>query len=157
MDSTASTLEAPTSPTLLFRVGGMAYGCDIAGAQEIIPPRHITRLPGAPACVRGLINLRGTIVTVIDLGVRLDPTRAPTPDAPILLVRHGERLIGIAVEEVSDVRSVHIDEGADAAAGADDASAWGSRGTLMRGVATTDDGTAVVLDLDRLITQVLQS
>ena len=65
-----------SSPTLLFRVGGRLYGCDISDAQEIIPLRPMTRLPGAPAFVRGLINMRGTIVTVLDLRARLDPSAA---------------------------------------------------------------------------------
>jgi len=55
------------APTLLFRVRGATYGCDIGATQEIIPLRPMTRVPGAPAYVRGLINMRGTIVTVLDL------------------------------------------------------------------------------------------
>ena len=58
--------------TLLFRVAGKTYGCDIDAVREIIPYRRATRLPGAPSFVQGLINLRGTIVTVLDLGTRLE-------------------------------------------------------------------------------------
>ena len=154
MDSTTSTLEsleaaaddAVTSPTLLFRVGANLYGCNIAEAREIIPIRPATRLPGAPPFVRGLINMRGTIVTVLDLGARLDPSRGPTPEGSILLVRHRDRLVGLVVEEVADVRVLQIED-ADAS----------ESGGVVKGVATTDDGTGtvVVLDLDALIEQVL--
>lgn len=144
------------------------YGCDVAEAREIIPLRPMTRLPGAPAFVRGLINMRGTIVTVLDLGQRLDPTRAPIDTGSIVLVRHGERLVGLVVDEVLDVRVLEI-EARDGAPGRDT-----GRGDIVRGVAVAseatrrsretvkvndsgDAATIVVLDLEALITQVLLS
>jgi purine-binding chemotaxis protein CheW len=136
-----------THPTLLFRVGADLYGCHINDAQEIIPLRPTTRIPGAPAFVRGLINMRGTIVTVLDLGMRLDPSRQPVVEGSILLIRHHDRLVGVAVEEVSDVRALEIDVD----------EARGSRGSVVRGVATVGDAAVIVLDLDALITQVLLS
>ncbi len=135
-------------PTLLFRVGATVYGCDLTAAQEIIPLRRMTRLPGAPAHVRGLINMRGTIITVLDLGVRLDASRAPIADGSILLVRYRERLVGMVVDEVVDVRELAIDE-------RDDMSR--SRGPIVRGVATLDEAAVVILDVDALISQVLLS
>ncbi|HEY9228192.1 MAG TPA: chemotaxis protein CheW [Gemmatimonadaceae bacterium] len=135
------------SATLLFRVGGRLYGCDIRDAQEMVPFRPATRLPGAPSHVMGLINVRGTVVTVLDLGNRLDATRQATDDGTILLVRHRDRLVGVAVDEVVDVRTLDID-----ASRADEAG-----GAIVRGVATTEDGAVVVLDLDGLIRQVLLS
>ena len=151
MDFTASIPDLLASPTLLFRVGADAYGSEVTDAQEVIPLRPMTRVPGAPAFVRGLINMRGTIVTVIDLAVRLDATRGPTSDGSILLVRHrgGDRVVGIVVDEVLDVRSLTIDT-SDAASG-------GTRSPITRGVAMVDDATVVILDLDVLISQVLHS
>ena len=152
MDFTASIPDLLASPTLLFRVGADAYGSEVTDAQEVIPLRPMTRIPGAPSFVRGLINMRGTIVTVIDLAVRLDATRGPTSsDGSILLVRHrgGDRIVGIVIDEVLDVRSLAIDVG--------DAASGGSRSPITRGVATVDDATVVILDLDVLISQVLHS
>lgn len=136
-------------PTLLFRVGANTYGCDIGATQEIIPLRPMTRLPGAPPFVRGLINMRGTIVTVLDLRPRLDASRGATPDGAgsIILVRHAERLVGVVVEEVLDVRVLDIAGDASADAGS----------AITRGVATVDGSTVVILDLDALIAQVLLS
>jgi chemotaxis signal transduction protein len=156
--STTSTPDIALSPTLLFRVGDGVYGCDLAEAQEIIPLRPMTRLPGAPAFVRGLINMRGTIVTVLDLGQRLDPAREPIASGAIVLVRHGDRLVGLVVDEVADVRPVVVD-----------ASSGG--GGIVRGVAVDaganeegadaddrgDAAAIVVLDLGALIHQVLLS
>jgi purine-binding chemotaxis protein CheW len=127
------------------------YGSRVTDAQEVIPLRAATRIPGAPPFVRGLINMRGTIVTVLDLGVRFDSSRPLMDEGSILLVRHGssDRRVGIAVDEVMEVRELAIDDGETATAGA--------RSTVARGVATLEDSTVVILDLDALISQVLLS
>ena len=140
------------APTLLFRVGTMTYGCDISDAQEIIPLRPVTRLPGAPACVLGLMNMRGIIVTVLDLGVRFDPARAPAREGSILLIRYRDRLVGAVVDEVLDVRVLDA-ESDDSGVGGGTAAG----GEIVRRVVTAGDDTVIVLDLDVLITQVLLS
>jgi chemotaxis signal transduction protein len=86
-------------------------------------------------------------VTILDLGVRLDPSAAPAAEGSILLVRHRDRLVGIVVDEVADVRQLDVD-----ASGASQAA-----GDLVRGVATVDGTPVVVLDLGALIRQVLLS
>jgi purine-binding chemotaxis protein CheW len=134
------------TPTLLFRVGAGLFGCDTTNVQEIIPPRPSTRLPGAPRFVRGLINIRGTIVTVLDLGVRLGAADEPLSDGSILLVRHRDRIVGLSVDEVADVRLLDVEQ---------DETAGPSAGGIVRGVASVDDTPVVVLDLDTLIQQVL--
>jgi purine-binding chemotaxis protein CheW len=150
LDFTASIPDLLARPTLLFRVGTDLYGSEISDAREVIPLRRMTRIPGAPPFVRGLINMRGTIMTVLDLAMRLDATREPTHEGSILLVRHrgGDRIVGIIVDEVLDVRALTID---------DDSAAGGAQSAITRGVATVDDTTVVILDLDVLISQVLHS
>src|SRR5688500_2346845 len=74
---------------LLFVVSGRVYACAIDPVREIIPVRKATRLPGAPEYVCGLINLRGAIVTVIDLGARLGEFTGQRTDGSIILVDHG--------------------------------------------------------------------
>ncbi len=147
------------TPTLLFRAGETLYGCHIADAQEIIPLRRTTRLPGTPPFVRGLINMRGTIVTVLDLAVRFDASRPATADGSILLVRHRDRLVGVVVNEVVDVRPLAVEapeeDSGRAAGGAVPEEEQGSSASIVRGVATVDDTAVVILDLDALITQVL--
>jgi purine-binding chemotaxis protein CheW len=155
LDSTTSTSELIAASTLLFRVGEHLYGCDISDAQEIISLRPMTRLPGAPPFVRGLINLRGTIVTILDLGLRLDATRAPITDGSILLVRHRDRLVGLLVEQVADVRVLEV-EPHDGGATAGSA-AGGGHGGIVRGVATCGEEAVVMLDLEMMFKQVLLS
>ncbi|MFL5612302.1 MAG: chemotaxis protein CheW [Gemmatimonadaceae bacterium] len=157
MASTASTFDpsvAPTSGarrTLLFRVGNAVYGCDIDDIREIVPYRQATRLPGAPAYVAGLINLRGTIVTVLDLGARLDANRERVTDGSIMLVAlpGNTRLVGIAVQEVMDVRVVGTSR--------DDVIADSAGSDAVRGLAQVDGGTVILLDIHSLVRQVLLS
>ena len=133
--------------TLLFRVADRVYGCDIEAVREIIPYRRATRLPGAPRYVQGLINLRGTIVTVLDLGARLDAGREPVREGSIILATHGTRVVGVAVDEVMDVQAIAEEpigtSGGDAPRG------------LVRGLGHLDDGVVVLVNIHALVTQVL--
>ena len=160
MASTSSTFEpnvitgarlAEARRTLLFRVGSAVYGCDIDDIREIVPHREATRLPGAPSYVQGLINLRGTIVTVLDLGVRLGATRDRVGEGSIMLVAMpgNARLVGVAVEEVMDVRVVGTSD--------DDVIADSAGNDAVRGLAHVDGGTVILLDIHSLVRQVLLS
>lgn len=150
--SETTIVELPVATrTLLFRVGRRVYGCDIDCVREIIPWRRSTRLPGAPAHVQGLVNLRGTIVTVLDLAARLEPDAAPIGEGhdgrSIILVEHGSRVVGAAVDEVMDVREIAPEPVEEVTAGA--------RGGLVRGLGHLEGDVVVLLDIHMLITQVL--
>ena len=157
MAFTVSTSEPDVAPvagarrTLLFRVGSTVYGCDIDDIREIVPFRRATRLPGAPSYVQGLINLRGTIVTVLDLGARLDPSHPPVAEGSIMLVAMpgNNRLVGMAVQEVMDVRVVGDSS--------DDVIADSASNDAVRGLAHVDGGTVILLDIHSLVRQVLLS
>lgn len=157
MASTAPTFEPTVASvsgvrrTLLFRVGSTVYGCDIDDIREIVPFRRATRLPGAPSYVQGLINLRGTIVTVLDLGARLDPSHPPVAEGSIMLVAMpgNNRLVGMAVQEVMDVRLVGDSS--------DDVIADSAGNDAVRGLAHVDGGTVILLDIHSLVRQVLLS
>jgi purine-binding chemotaxis protein CheW len=146
LDSSTPTLEVPTTPALLFRSGESVYGVDSTQIQEIISLRGVTRLPGAPPFVRGLINVRGTIVTVIDLGLRLDPSCAPAGDGSVLLARYHDRTVGLAVDEVLDVRGIVIEPLPEQQASG-----------VVRGLSTVDAHAVVILDLDAMMHPVLLS
>ena len=126
------------------------YGVDSIQIQEIIPFRRVTRLPGAPPFVRGLINVRGTIVTVIDLGARLDPSCAPIDDGSVLLTRYRDRTVGLAVDEVLDVRGVIVEE-------APERGISGAASGVVRGLSNVDARAIVILDLDAMLHRVLLS
>lgn len=132
--------------TLLFRVGDRVYGCDITAVREIVSFRPATRLPGAPPYVQGLINLRGILTTVLDLGAWLDAGRAPVQEGSIVLVDDGRRQVGLAVDEMLDVQGIVPEPLGDAASG---------RGGVLKGVGRMDDTVVILLDVSTLVEQVL--
>ena len=100
----------PTRRLLAFEVGGSTFACEMETFREIVPSQRTIRLPGAPDTVCGLINLRGTIVTVIDGGIVLGKRPCARANGLILLMDHFERLAGIGVDDVRDIHDVPIDK-----------------------------------------------
>src|SRR5712671_7415156 len=94
--------HVPTRRLLAFNLGGGTFACDMDAFREIVPSQRTTRLPGAPDTVCGLINLRGTIVTVIDGGISLRKPPCARTNGLTLLVDYFERLVGIGVDDVRD-------------------------------------------------------
>lgn len=103
MASTVSLPDIAPRQLILFRLAERIGGIELDTVREILPPRPATRLPGAPTWVRGLVNVRGTVITVVDLVARLSgrPARA---DGPLMLIEHNERVIAVAVDDVLEVR-----------------------------------------------------
>jgi purine-binding chemotaxis protein CheW len=132
---------------LLFAVAGTVYGCDIGVVREIVPVRRATRLPGAPGYVRGLINLRGAIVTVIDLAARLAGSTAAS-DGSIVVAEYGSKHVGIAVDEVRDVQILPLDRFERATGDL-------ARGGIVSGLGHLDDGVVIVLDVAAVVRQVM--
>jgi purine-binding chemotaxis protein CheW len=122
------------------------FGCGIDAVREIVPQRRATRLPGAPASVQGLINLRGTIVTVVDLALWLGDEQPAPPNGSIVLVDYGARVAGVAVDEVLDVQIV---------AREDVAGTVGDRNGAVRGMGRLGDTVVILLDITSLVRQVL--
>jgi purine-binding chemotaxis protein CheW len=145
--STESKTDSGAIRLLLFSVGESIFGCDIGSVREIVPARHATRLPGTPDYVRGLINLRGAIVTVVDLARRLGGGSAAA-DGSIILVEHGTKVVGLAVDDVRDV--MPMSESQLEAATGDLA-----RGGLVRSVGHVEGGVVLVLDVLGLVRQVM--
>ena len=133
---------------LLMEVAGRLYGCGIDTVREIIPFRACTRLPGAPSFVCGLINLRGTITTVLDLARRLDVGEVDRAEGSIVLVEHGAKVVGVGVDRVLDVQSV-ADSDIEAATGDD------ARGGIAHGLVHLGGDVVVLLDVRQLVKQVL--
>jgi purine-binding chemotaxis protein CheW len=93
---------------LLVLVADAVYGLDSHSVSEITAMLPATRLPGAGPEVRGLINLRGRMIPVIDLGHRLTgvPSEAPFPEVVVLSVQG--RTLGVLVDEVREVIAVDM-------------------------------------------------
>ncbi len=122
------------------------FGCSIDAVREIVPQRRATRIPGAPPSVQGLINLRGTIVTVVDLALWLGGEQPVSADGSIVLVDHGARIAGVAVDEVLDVQMVAPEDVGGTAADA---------GGAVRGMGRLGETVVILLDVTSLVAQAL--
>lgn len=96
---------------LAFKLGQEEYGMDILRVQEIRSYEKPTLLPHGPAHLLGVVNLRGTIVPLMDLRVRLQLAQA-TYDAHtvVIVVNAGQRVVGLVVDSVSDVLSLRPEQ-----------------------------------------------
>src|SRR5262245_24370775 len=87
---------------LTFRLGGEEYAIDILQVQEIRENAQVTRIAMAPEFVRGVTNLRGTIVPIVDLRLKFGFPHAGVASVVIILAIEG-RMIGVVVDAVTDV------------------------------------------------------
>ncbi|HEX5269025.1 MAG TPA: chemotaxis protein CheW [Gemmataceae bacterium] len=90
-----------------FSLDGLYFGVEVKKVQEVIRYQEMTRVPLAPPVVRGLINLRGQIVTAIDLRRRLALAERPADRLPMnVVVRGDEGAMSLLVDEIGDVVEV---------------------------------------------------
>jgi purine-binding chemotaxis protein CheW len=94
-----------------FRLDGDLYGVEVEHVQEVLKSQGLTRVPLAPPAVAGLINLRGQVVTAIELRERLGrPPRPEGTDAVVIVVRlHGEA-VSLLVDSIADVVDVEAED-----------------------------------------------
>lgn len=93
-----------------FMIDGLYFGIAVAQVQEVMQHRTTEKVPLAPAVVEGLINLRGQIVTAIDLRRRLQfPERSPDVSPMHVVVRTDEGSVSLLVDEIGDVLEVDDD------------------------------------------------
>ena len=99
------------SQIVSFRLASELYGVDIMRVQEIILPGQITEVPQVPDYVRGLINLRGHIIPVLDLRMRFGlPVSDPTEETRIIVIEVGNRTVGVVVDAVNEVLRISRDQ-----------------------------------------------
>jgi purine-binding chemotaxis protein CheW len=93
--------ESVTARYLVVEAGGQRFAWELAQVREIIPARAATRLPGAPPAVLGLLNLRGTVLTVADLARVL--ALEPAEGRSIVVIEDEGRALGVRVDQVRAV------------------------------------------------------
>jgi len=137
---------------LTFKLGNEHYGVDILSVQEIIGLPSLTRLPRSPAYVLGVMNMRGMVVPVMDLRIKLG-LPVDEEQEPVVVVLHvGNKVIGAVVDGVSDV--VQIDE--DHIQDPPDFVGTVSKEDL-RGLSLHDGEMLILLELDRILATELSS
>ncbi len=87
-----------------FSIGEEEFGVDILNVQEIIRTMEITKVPKAPPFVEGVINLRGTVIPIVDLRRRFSLTAKPhDKDTRIIIIEISAMVVGFVVDSVSEV------------------------------------------------------
>ena len=136
-----------TREVLVFILGGDEYGVDILKVQEIRGYDKVTPIPAAPDYVKGVINLRGAIVPVIDLRVKFRLGQLKYDQFTVVVIlRLATRVIGVVVDGVSDVMALTPSEvrPAPQLGSVVDAS-------FISGVATQGERMVLLLDIERLL------
>ncbi len=106
-DKTATGPAELAGKYVILTVGPETYGVNVAAVQSIIPMSPITRVPGTSGWVEGVINLRGNVIPVVDLGRRMgQPEAAPGTRGRILVVEHEKGQVGLMVDQVTEVQSL---------------------------------------------------
>jgi len=90
-----------------FLLDGLLFGVDVNAVQEILRYQEMAPVPLAPSVVAGLINLRGQVITALDLRRRLDLTARPPDERPMnVIIRSGDEIVSFLVDEICDVLEV---------------------------------------------------
>lgn len=108
---TKLTGETVGQEFLVFTLGDEEYGIDILKVQEIRGYDQVTRIANTPAFIKGVTNLRGVIVPILDLRIKFDQDGVEYNDNTVVIVLNfGQRVVGIVVDGVSDVLSLTAEQ-----------------------------------------------
>ena len=139
--------EGQAREYLAFSLGGEEYVVDILKVQEIRTYEGVTRIANMPPFIKGVMNLRGTVVPVVDLRIRFNVGKAEYDASTIVIVINiGKRTIGMVVDGVSDVVLI---KNADLRAAPEIAGVL--RAEYLQGVAILDTRMLIVVDIDGLM------
>lgn len=130
-----------------FFLDGLFFGVEVRKVQEVIRYQEMTRVPLAPPVIKGLINLRGQIVTALDLRRRLELSPRPDGQLPMnVVVRTDEGAVSLLVDEIGDVLEV-TDESFERPPETID----GVARELIRGVYKLRERLLLILDTEKAV------
>ena len=132
---------------VIFHIGNIVCGIDILQVQEIKRLQGLTLVPRSPPYIRGVVNMRGQIVTAIDLRQRLDldPLQFNMISLAIIVL-HKEELIGLLVDEVDDVVRAEL-----SSISAPPGNVCGVQRHFFNGILKLDETLVAILDKDKMI------
>jgi len=144
---TVRSANAAKKEFLSFRLGAEEYGIDILAVREIRAYEKPTRIANAPEFIRGVINLRGVIVPIVDLRIKFgmaDP--AYNALTVVIILNVGGRVLGVVVDAVSDVVALAHEEIRPAPEFSSTVDA-----TFLRGLATLEERLLILMDIEALM------
>ena len=152
----AATAERPRREFLTCRLGAESYGVDILKVQEIREIAQVTRVPRVARYVRGVINLRGAIVPIVDLALMFGfPEPLDLASASAIVLNVDRRMVGLVVSGVSDVIALAEDEILPAPELGDRAVGAAISGIgVLKGEEGRGDGSVLLLDVEHLMRRI---
>jgi purine-binding chemotaxis protein CheW len=139
--------NADLTEYVTFTLDGQIFGLPIGRVQEVFRPARITRVPLAAAQIAGVLNLRGRIVTAIDMRSRLDlPPRGRAETAMAIGIESGSESFGLLVDALGEVLKL-----SDAEREANPVNLDRKLARISAGVFRLDGQLLVVLDIDRVL------
>ncbi len=143
----AEAVAARLETWVTFRLAGEVFALPVTAAREILRVSTITRVPHAPHTVRGIINMRGRVVPVVDFRVRLGlPEATVSPKSRILITSTRNRLLGLLVDEVEQVLSLDLNAVTPAPS-----DVMTERSEYIIGVCHLDNRLLILLDVERVL------
>lgn len=151
LNETTQPMPTAAGQYLTFILAGTEYGVDILRVQEIKGWDTATEIPNTPEYIRGIINLRGTIVPIVDLRKRFHMDTVAYGNTAVVVVLKvkragGERTMGFVVDAVSDVYNVTVDQ---IKAAPDFGTSVSTE--FVKGLATVGDKMVILLEIDQLV------
>jgi len=140
--------NAVGTEVLVFTLGSQEYGLDILKVQEIRGYEPVTRMLGAPDYIKGVVNLRGAIVPIVDLRLRMNLEHATFDKQTVVIVLNlGKQVVGMVVDSVSDVTTLAADQIRPAPKFGDSTGAT----EYLTGLASVDDRMLILVDIEKLM------
>ena len=140
----------PTEKYLTFFIDSQLYAIPTSEVMEIIRMQPITFMPDLPQYVKGVINLRGKIVSLIDMRLKFcKEEKEYGSRTSIIIVECGEMTVGLIVDAVKDVRDVAANQIFDAPKHEKNA---GTQANYVRAIASLDKESAMLLDIPKVLT-----
>ena len=132
---------------LTFRLGNEEYGIDILKVQEIRGYDAVTAIANAPAFIKGVINLRGIIVPIVDLRIKFGVGSAHYDQFTVVIILNiGKRVVGVVVDSVSDVLTLTSQQ---VKAAPEFATTLNTE--YITGLGTVDERMLILVDIERLM------
>lgn len=147
-DAAFAAAEAHNREFLVFSLGDEEYAVDILKVQEIRGYENVTRIANAPDFIKGVTNLRGVIVPIVDLRIKFHLDKVEYGGQTVVIVVNVEdRVVGIVVDGVSDVMTLSPDQIKPAPEFGVTLSS-----DFLSGLGSLEDRMLVIVDIDKLLT-----
>ncbi len=146
-DSRIAAFRKSARELLTFSLGTESYGIDILAVQEIRGYGNVTKIANAPAFLKGVINLRGVIVPILDLRIKFRLSEPTYHELTVVIILNvAERTVGLVVDAVSDVVTLALEDikSAPEIAGGFDTD-------YLMGLGVIGERMLVLIDIDRLL------